>query len=297
MVAIAAVLITVGSASTAHADDRTLDVDDVKVSTQGFDLGGGLYVAGGLTDSATVEWLVDENDVKPWVTGELHLDNVDGECARVRLDYYTDQTGFLTTRYGGTVCANGNSHQYWTVNQAPYDSDKIGKIKVSVEHELSNGVWSIVGSSWSTLNTYVDETVTLWSYSSVGTDGYDFGDDSWHPWEPHPMGGGTVVWEHGGLTRPRLTGYLHLNNVAGDCARMKIEYFADDDSDPDVFPELLTTVHGGTVCAPDNGHHRWFVDRSDYAHDMIQHLRVSMESLQSNGTWLEVQDTTSYYGT
>jgi hypothetical protein len=298
LVAVAAVLVTAGSVATAHADNRTLDVDEVKVSSQGFDLGGGLYVAGGLTDSASVEWLIDENSVLPWVTGELHLDNVDGECARVRLDYYTNLTAFLTTKYGGTVCADGNSHQAWNVDLAPHDSNKIGKLEVSVEHQLSNGVWSSVGSSWSTLNTYVDESVTMFSENSLGTDGYDFGDDTWDPFHPTPMGGGTIVWElSNGEITPHLRGVLHLNNVAGDCARMKIQYYADDDTDSDVFPELLTTVHGGTVCAPDNGHYRWSVDRRDYSSPNIQHVRVSMESFQSNGTWMEVDHTLSFFGT
>ena len=40
---------------------------------------------------------------------------------------------------------------------SPHTSDKIGKVKLTLEHQLSNGNWAGIDSIWSTLHTYVDD--------------------------------------------------------------------------------------------------------------------------------------------
>src|SRR5262249_41373336 len=150
-------LAAVTFASAAHADDRQLDRDFVKISTSGFDFGDGSWSTSDFPDQAKVKFLVDENDVTALVQGKLGLHAVNGECARMRVDYYTSAEVFLTTGYGGTVCAPDNGITVWTVDLSPYTSDKVRKVKVSIEHELSNGTWAIVGSDWATLNTFVDD--------------------------------------------------------------------------------------------------------------------------------------------
>jgi hypothetical protein len=287
------------AAPSAHADNRLLDEDSVKIESQGFDFGDGSFVLGELTNSGRVEWLVDDNDVTPVLTGELHLNDVEDECARMRIDYYTSATVFLTTRYGGTVCADDDGHHSWNVDHlSPHTDYKIGRVKVSLQHELSNGSWASVGSAWSTLSTYTDDNVMIFSYAGLGTKGFDFGDDDWDPFYPHPMGGGEVEWGFSeGRITPHLTGTLHLNNVAGACARMRIDYYADDGADSDILSDFLTTVYGGVVCAEDNSHYRWSVDRKDYTGDDIRHVKVSIESLQDDGSWENAGSEYSYFGT
>ena len=94
----------------------------------------------------------------------------------------------------------------------------------------------------------------------------------------------------GGQIRPHLTGYLHMESAAAQCARMHIEYYADNDA-------YLTTVHGGEVCALDNSHHVWSVDRDDYAGTSIRKVKVCVDLQQSANTWLIVDCTTSNFGT
>ena len=40
-------------------------------------------------------------------------------------------------KYGVTHCANDNGHHDWFVDMSPYTSDKAGKVRVTLEHHLS----------------------------------------------------------------------------------------------------------------------------------------------------------------
>ena len=137
-----------------------------------------------------------------------------------------------------------------------------------------------VGSEeWSTLSHYADTGV------KISTPGFDFGGDAWDPAFSNALNSGRIDWDfEDGQIRPHLTGRMWLNREAGSCARKRIDYYFDDDSDADDDPELLDTVSGGTVCAADNSLHNWTVDRSDVSHDLIDHVRVSIESLEG-GQW------------
>jgi hypothetical protein len=41
------------------------------------------------------------------------------------------------------VCASDNGPNAFSVKLSPYTSDKVGKVKVSIEHQLSRGAWAI----------------------------------------------------------------------------------------------------------------------------------------------------------
>ncbi len=278
-------------APNAAANYKTLDEDPISIASPGFDFGGGSFVLGSLSGSGRVEWEVQENDLLPQLIGELHLNDVGGECARMRIDYYTFGSTLLSTSYGGTKCAPDDGHHYWTVDLAPYDNGRIGKVKVTLQHELSNGSWVRVGSEqWSTLSHYADTGV------KISTPGFDFGGTSWDPVSSNALNSGRIDWDFDdGRIQPHLTGRLYVNREAGACARMRIDYYFDDDADADDDPELLDTVTGGTVCASDNSLHSWTVDRADVSHDLIDHVRISIESLEG-GQWRIVGSTFSGFG-
>jgi hypothetical protein len=284
----AAALALVGVASAAHADDRLLDTDHVNISSSGFYFGDGTWAFSGYDKDGKVKWMVDENDVTPSVTGKLALFAVENECARMRLDYYTSSDTLLATRYGGTVCAPTNGINEWSVDLSPYTSDQTRKLKVSVEHQLSNLTWAIVNSQTVSLNTYVDDQVDVSYADGTGVYGIGFGGSAWSGGQTSDYG--TVTWTmSGGQIRPHLVGYLHAESAAGDCLRMRLDYYADNSV-------YLYTLTGGTVCANDNSHYRWSVDLDGYAADSIQHVRISIE--RANGlSYTVIDSTTSYFGT
>ena len=294
-IGVAVAVMVAGLGTAARADDRLLDTDGIKINAVGFDFGSGSYNNIELSDTAPVDWMVDDNDLTPHTTGILHLAGVNNECARMRIDYYSSATIFLTTRYGGTVCAEDNGWNRWSVDLDPYTSDKIGKVKVSIEVRLPDLTFDIVGSAWSTLSTFTDSTVNVAENSGGGVWGIGFGGSGWT--DGNPTGFGTIVWDFtGGQIRPRLTGRLHVESGAGDCVRMRIDYFADDGADAGTADDLLTTVFGGTVCALDNSHHQWTVDRNDYAGSTIRRVKVSIEEQITATSWNIVDSTESLFG-
>ncbi|MEV4411254.1 hypothetical protein [Catellatospora sp. NPDC049609] len=293
--AVGALLVT-GPAGVAQADDRLLDTDRVKVNAVGFDLGTGSYDNIQFSSGAPVEWLVDDNDVTPHLTGILQLSGVHDECARVRIDYYSSGTVFLTTRNGGTVCADDNGYHPFSVDLDPYTSNKIGKVKVSIEVLMPDGTYDITGSAWSTLSPFVDDDVLVADSVGSGVWGIGFGGTGWSGGSP--LSGGTVDWDFsGGQIEPHLTGVLHMESAAGDCVRMRIDYYGDDGADADAAYDLLHVDHGGTVCAVDNAHHEWTVDRHAFSDDNIRHIRVAIEEQTGPGAYQVIDSTYSYFGT
>jgi hypothetical protein len=120
--------------------------DNVKITEQGADLGGQDFAAGAPIGSAQLDWNLDDGVVEPRLTGYLHLDNSGGLCARINLRYLTEGGSFLTREAGGEVCAEDNSHHRFSVDLAPYDSSKIGKVKVQLQTRGTNGSWNVAGS-------------------------------------------------------------------------------------------------------------------------------------------------------
>lgn len=294
-------------APSAYAGpQRVLDTDSVKVESQGIDFGDGALVFGELTESGDVEWKVDDNEVTPVLKGELHLDGFyESQCARLRIDYYTSGTVYLITRHGGKQCASFNNHEVRGIDLSPWTSDKVGKVKITLQRETSSGSWESLGSDWSTLNTYTDHYVDIRSDSPAEIQGFDFGDDTWNGSQTVPNGDGQVEWEFsGGQITPRLTGFLHLDDVPGECARMRVDYYADQGAldggpaDTNLNADHLETIYGGEVCmdADDDSHQRWSVDLGGYSHYLIDHIGISIERLRPNGTWATVDSTHSDFG-
>jgi hypothetical protein len=103
-----------------------------------------------------------------------------------------------------------------------------------------------------------------------------------------PVGSGSVEWDIvSGFYTPRVTGYLHLNNVSGDYARMHVSYWDGGGS-------LIATRHGGTVQAPGNGHYRWSVDLSPATLAQITEVHVCTE-IGSNGVNFTLQSCETEY--
>ncbi len=255
------------AAGTAHATttSRLVDFDDVST------LGSGSFEF----RSGTLSWWWD-SEISAHLKGEIKLDDANGSCARMRMEYFNDSVS-ITTKYGGTVCApDGKSHSY-TVDINPYGDPNIDLVKVSLQKETASG-WSIVESAY--FKPTLDTTKVR-----LTADGVDFGDDYWGV--SSPIGSGTLEWGQGegmNLT-PHLRGYIWLNNVAGLCARVDLTYFT-------LSGAVLAEKHGGSVCAPDNSRYTASVDLAPYTSDQISSVAVNLQTQGSDGSWNGIW----YYG-
>lgn len=120
--------------------------DAVKITEDGVDFGSYSWGVSAPTGSGTMSWDLDGATVEPQLTGTLHINNSAGVCARMNLRYLTESGAFLTSRSGGEVCADDNGHHRWSVDLSPYASSKIGKVKVQLQTQGSNGSWNVAGS-------------------------------------------------------------------------------------------------------------------------------------------------------
>jgi hypothetical protein len=147
-----------------------------------------------------------------------------------------ERDDLLDDEFGGTVCASTNGNHPFSVDLNPYTDEKVGKVKVSIELQLPDSTFAIVGSDWSTLSTYTDTTVEVSENNTTTPWSIGFGGSGWS--DGNPVGDGSIVWEFtGGQIRPYLTGNLHMESAAGDCVRMRLDYYADDG------PDAGTAVH------------------------------------------------------
>lgn len=251
----------------------------IKITESGFDFGGDTFIAGAPTDDGWLDWHLVDGQLTPSLSGHLHLNDVRDLCARMRMDYYVGGQ-LWTTKTGGQVCASNDKHHEWDVNLADYTSSKIDEVRVSIEKLTATKDWTIVGSQRRKLGPVHHKV-------KITEDGFDFGGETFLG--SGPTNSGEVIWTwKGAQVSPRLTGTLHINNAATACARMRIEYFKEDDT-------RLTEKFGGTVCAPDNRHHHWDVDLEPYSDNKLAYVKISLQTLGADDTWRTVGSTTSHY--
>lgn len=249
-------LCLVGAESDVHA--QYIGSSEIKIDQKKLEFDGGL------------DWEIHDGEMKPLLHGDLDLKDAGGLCGRMRMDFYGGEHVSLTTKYGGEVCAKGDTRQDWEVDLSPYDSNKLNEVKVSIEKKTASTDWTIIGSKTVKLSTIHDKV-------KITEDGFDFGGNTFVLGAP--TNSGDVAWSWtGGKVIPLLTGTLHINNAASACARMRIEYFTLDD----VF---LADKVGGKVCAADNTHHTWSVDLDPYGDGKLAYIKVSLQTLGADGSW------------
>ena len=120
--------------------------DDVRITADGVDFGGLGFDLGVPQGSGEVSWELDGVKVTPRLGGGLHLNNSSGVCARVNLRYYMASGVYLTKRADEERCAEDNGHHFWIIDFDPHESNKIGKVKVQIQTQSSNGSWNVAGS-------------------------------------------------------------------------------------------------------------------------------------------------------
>jgi hypothetical protein len=252
------------------AQAAIVSTSDVKLTSVGYDFGGDGWAAGAPTGNGELHFHFENGEVRPHLLGTLHLNDADGTCARMRLRYLDPWAGVLHTSYGGTVCVTDDHHHEWSVDLDPYADASIYRVEVALLKQTATGEF-VAASSDDIVRTSRDDV-------KITEDGVDFGDSGWSLGAP--TDDGDIYWGlTGGVVTPILTGAIHLNNSSGVCARMNLRYLTEGGT-------FLTARAGGTVCAGDNGHHSWSVDLSPYSSDRIGQVKVQLQTLAANGSWL-----------
>ena len=141
---------------------------------------------------------------------------------------------------------------------------------MAFEPERSSRRWTGAGS----------QTLRFPSFAhpvKITEDGLDFGSEGFLG--SGPTGSGTLTWRYEtGRVHARLQGILHLNNVAGACARMKVDHLAAGGA-------VLGSDEGETVCARDNRHYRWRIDLGSFSHRDTVKANVRLQTLGSDDVW------------
>ncbi len=271
--ALATLAMTAGGsvAGAGAAQAAIVDYDNVELETVNFDFGSSGWVLSEPSGPGDLHWHHTGGQLRPHLTGTLHINNAVGDCARMRLDYLDADGDTLETEWGGTVCAATDQHHEWSVDLDPYASAYIDEVKVSVEAQTTlNGAFSIVDHGFYTVGITADDV-------KITTPNFDLGGDAWA--FGAPTGDATMLWsiEEGRIT-PQLVGTLHLNNVEDGCARVNLRYLTESGT-------FITSRPGGTVCANDNGHWEFAVDLDPYESNHIGQVKVQLQTQNADGTY------------
>ena len=272
----AALTLAAAGLFAGSAQAAVIDTDSVKLTSTGYDFGGSTFLASGPTGSGEIHFHLEGGQIRPHLLGTLHLNDADGTCSRMRLQYRDAAGGLLATKFGGQVCVSDDAHHAFSVDLDPYSDNRIDHVDVAVMKVTATGEF-VAASSTYTANTFSDKV-------KITEDGVDFGDSVFVL--SAPTGSGNVSWGlDDGAVKPHLTGTLHLNNSSGACARMNIRYLSESGS-------LVTERAGGTVCASDNGHHEFSVDLDPYESNKIGKVTVQLQTLAANGAYVTAGSST-----
>jgi hypothetical protein len=220
-----------------------------------------------------VDWYWGDGKISAHLGGKIRIDEANGSCARMRLEYFNDSVTIGTPKYGGTVCAQDSDSHEFTVDLNPWGSPDIDLVKVSLQKETASG-WSTVESDYFKPDIPSDKVY-------VDADGLDFGGDTWGI--NSPTGSATLDWiqTEGMELTPHLYGTLYLNKVAGLCARIDLTYMSESNGYHNAFHD----EHSGKFCAPDNSLWGGKIDMAPYTSTQIDSVQVSIQILESDGSW------------
>jgi len=262
--AVLAVLVVAATVLAGSIRAALVDQDSVPtIGTSSFEFKNG-----------TVYWHFGNGRYDAHLTGTLRLNDANGSCARMRLEYFHNGAS-IATKYGGSVCApDGKDHDY-SVDLDPYSDPTIDLLKVSVEKQTASG-----GSDFSIVESTYVSPATWPDAIKIPSQGVDFGGDQFSTLTSQPTKYGSVYWNRGenGDITVRLMGYIWLNNVAGLCARMTLKYYTESGT-------FLTEKPGGSGCAADNNLHAVGVDLQPYTSTQVAKVTVQLQTQGSNGSW------------
>ena len=119
----------------------------VKLATNGFDFGNSSFVGSGPTGSGTLSFSWTSSGIQPHLDGTIHLRDVAGACARMRLDSFDVDGDLVGTSTGGSVCATDDSLLQRTVDLGTFSDWDVVKTRISLQTLGADGVWRTAAST------------------------------------------------------------------------------------------------------------------------------------------------------
>jgi hypothetical protein len=230
------------------------ETDNVKITSNGYDLGGAGFTGGVPDDPATLSWDHAWFGVVPTLTGKIHFEGVSGECARVRLISYDENGSALGSDYSDRKCANTNGHNVRAIEEG--GNNLLGRpgaasVRVVLQHETANG-WIKVGAHRDrTYGPLVDTDDVLISRAEV-----DFGSGPLVGGAPSDPG--TVTWNATGTALdPVVTGTLYATNADDLTVRMRARYLEADGT-------VIETRYGIQHPITNDDPHEFSVNMNDF---------------------------------
>jgi hypothetical protein len=263
-----------GSVANADAATRIAGSDDVTLVAPGWDFGGKTFddtLPGGgqPTNAGSVKWLLDNGIPAPRLTGTLHATNAKNTCAYMQILYLDSSRNVIHTTNGGEVCVTKDKHKQFKVDFGSYANIFTAEVTINLISTTGLGS-SVLGTHSVLFGPYADDVLITeqgWDFGGVGFD------------HNKPTTSGTGTWTYFLGPRFHLNGVLHANKVGSDCARMQLSYL-------DILGNEVQEEHGGTVCAPDNGHKAWTVDfGGSVTSTSIVAVNVNLQTLDALGNY------------
>jgi hypothetical protein len=122
----------------------------------------------------------------------------------------------------------------------------------------------------------------------ITTSGFDFGGDQFLGSGP-TTAGWLWWWNENGSIRADLEGAIWLDNVAGHCARIRMDHHSSAH-------QLLGSRTSILRCVTTNRATGWNVDLDSFAHHDVDHVIVKLEVMLADGSYDVAGAETWHYG-
>jgi hypothetical protein len=251
------------STFAATANANVLDTDAFVLDSEEVDFLDG-----------SVEFEMVNGYMTPRISGKLRVEELDNSCARVVIEHFDGDT-LLGTEEGNDMCVEDDDPHQWNVDRSGVSNPLTDKVVVSVE-KLEFDEWERQDEDLSQVDVSNDDFVVL-------ADGIDIGGTAWTGTEP--FNDADIHWNFNqGQYTPELDAQLHMDNMGGDCGRIKVKYLTDEG-------ELIDSRASTPRCPGDNEHYDWKADVPAYSSGLIGQVEVIAQT-RAGGKWNYANSTT-----
>ncbi len=258
-----------------------VELDDVLIDANGFDLGGPGFSNGVPTSPAHVEWHQAWFGSTHKFNGTIHFDDQSGDCARVQLISYDDDSVEIPPRnYSPVECVYEDGH----IERPVSVQGNVGaaEVKVRLQTQAVNGSWGGIGSQVVTYGPVLGTSEVSISRAEFDLGSGDFvGGTAASP--------ATVTWSvsGSGIITPTVSGTLYMKNADDLCGRMRYKYI-NNSAGMGVLEERTGTEN----CVTNDDLYTFDVQTGNYSNSAVDEVKIIIEK-KSQGVWSVVGSTTA----